>query len=60
MNRTPQRDEEEALEAALKQLDWRTRRAEQTPDQALDEVRAILNLTFLRMYEKFEEIIRLM
>jgi hypothetical protein len=44
MNRiTPQRDEEEALEAALKQLEWSTRRAEQTLDQALAEVRAALN-----------------
>jgi len=40
---TPQRDEEEALEAALKQLEWSTRRAEQTLDQALAEVRAALS-----------------
>jgi hypothetical protein len=28
LNRIPQRDEDEALEAALKQMDWSTRRAE--------------------------------
>ncbi len=43
MDRIPRRDEEEALEAALKQLEWSTRRAEQTLDQALAEVRAALN-----------------
>ena len=43
VNRSPQRDEEEALEAALKQLEWSTRRAEQTLDQAIAEVRAALN-----------------
>ena len=43
VNRSPQRDEEEALEAALKQLEWSARRAEQTLDQALAEVRAALN-----------------
>ncbi len=43
MNRIPQRDEEEALEVALKQLEWSTLRAEQTLDQALAEVRAALN-----------------
>jgi hypothetical protein len=42
-NRIPQRDEEEALEEALKQLEWSTRRAEQTLDQALAEVRPALN-----------------
>jgi uncharacterized protein with LGFP repeats len=41
--RSNQRDEEEALEAALKQLEWSTRRAEQTLDEALAEVRAALN-----------------
>jgi len=35
MNLSTQRDEEETLEAALKQLEWSTRRAEQTLDQAL-------------------------
>jgi len=43
VNRTPQRDQEEALEASLKQLEWSTRRAEQTLDQALAEFRAALN-----------------
>jgi len=43
VDRVAQRDEEEALEAALKQLEWSTRRAEQTLDQALAEVRAALN-----------------
>jgi hypothetical protein len=43
LNRIAQRDEEEALEAALKQLERSTRRAEQTLDQALAEVRAALN-----------------
>ncbi len=43
VNRSPQRDEEEALEAALKQLEWSARRTEQTLDQALAEVRAALN-----------------
>ena len=42
VNQSPQR-EEEAVEAALKQLEWSTRRAEQTLDQALAEVRAALN-----------------
>jgi hypothetical protein len=32
LNRIPQRDEDEVLEAALKQLEWSTRRAEQTLD----------------------------
>jgi hypothetical protein len=44
MNRCPQRDEEEALEASLKQLEWSRRRAEQTLNQALAEVRAALNV----------------
>ena len=43
LNRITHRDEEEALEAALKQLEWSTRRAELTLDQALAEVRAALN-----------------
>jgi hypothetical protein len=43
LTRIRQRDEEEALEAALKQLEWSTRRAEQTLDQALAEVRDALN-----------------
>jgi len=43
VNRSNQRDEEEALEAALKQLEWSTRRAEQTLDDALAVVRAALN-----------------
>ncbi len=43
VNPSPQRDEEEAVEAALKQLEWSTRRAEQTLNQALAEVRAALN-----------------
>ena len=43
VNRSPQRDEEKALEAALKQLEWSARPAEQTLDQALAEVRAALN-----------------
>ena len=41
--RSNQRDEEEALEAALKQLEWSTRRAEQTLDAAIADVRAALN-----------------
>ncbi len=43
VKRSTQRDDEEALEAALKQLEWSTRRAEQTLDQAIAEVRAALN-----------------
>jgi hypothetical protein len=43
VNRSSQRDEEEALEAALKQLELSTRHAEQTIDEALAEVRAALN-----------------
>ena len=43
VNRSTHRDEEEALEAALKQLEWSTRRAEQTLDEAIAEVRAALN-----------------
>jgi hypothetical protein len=43
VNRSSQRDEEEALEAALKQLELSTRHAEQTLDEALAEVRAALN-----------------
>jgi hypothetical protein len=43
INRIPQRDEEEALEEALQQLEWSTHRAEQTLDQALAEVRPVLN-----------------
>jgi hypothetical protein len=43
VSRSNARDEEEVLEAALKQLEWSTRRAEQTLDQALAEVRAALN-----------------
>jgi len=43
VNRRTQRDEEEALESALKQLERSTRRAEQIFDQALAEVRAALN-----------------
>ena len=43
VNRITQLDEEEALEAALNQLEWSTRRAEQTLDQALAEVRAASN-----------------
>jgi hypothetical protein len=40
---SPQLDEEEALEAALKQLELSTSRAERTLDAALAEVRAALN-----------------
>ncbi len=43
VNRSSQRDEEEALEAVLKQLELSTRHAEQTLDEALAEVRAALN-----------------
>jgi hypothetical protein len=43
VNRSSQRDEEEALEAALNQLELSTRHAEQTLDEALAEVRAALN-----------------
>jgi len=43
VNRSSQRGEEEALEAALKQLELSTRHAEQTLDEALAEVRAALN-----------------
>ena len=43
VNRSSQRDEEEALEAALKQLELSTRHAEQTLDEALAEVRAALH-----------------
>ena len=43
VNRSSQRDEEEALEAVLNQLELSTRHAEQTLDEALAEVRAALN-----------------
>ena len=43
LNRIPWRDEEEALEAALKQLELSARRAEQLLDVALAEVDAALN-----------------
>jgi len=44
----------------LEQLEWSTRRAEQTLDQALAEVRAALNLVDLRMNDKVEEMAGLM
>jgi len=40
VTRIDQRDEEEALEVALKQLEWSSRRAEHTFDQDLAEVHA--------------------
>ncbi len=43
VNPSNQRDGEEVLEAALKQLEWSTLRAEQILDQALAEARAALN-----------------